>query len=177
MFYKKNKPGVIVVIVLFFLSFITLFLWGGYRVFAYAKFKVECGDYLKAAAKAETVELAEESLKKAVTYMEKNGLTEGYTSVFWKTSNEDVGFWYTNISSRLQELKSLTSGATSTEKAEVLAELKKTLLFNVSCGCNVIIPGGISVYPHNIPLAYEALLAFAYCAFVLFFYKPKHWEE
>ncbi|MBI4779069.1 hypothetical protein HY797_01285 [Candidatus Falkowbacteria bacterium] len=177
MFYKKYNVKIIVVTGLFFLCSIALVLWGGYRIFAYIKFDLECGDYLKTAARAEMVELAKEQLEIAVTYMEEKGLTDGYTSVLWETPNEDVGFWYANISSRLQELKDLPLDATSAEKSDMLMRLKKTLLFDASSCCSsVIIPWGISVYPYNVPLACGALLAFVYVLFVFFFYKPKHDE-
>ena len=53
------------------------------------QFKQECSGYLKQAADANTVELALERLNLALDYIESHNLTSGYTSVLWRTENEN----------------------------------------------------------------------------------------
>ena len=55
-------------------------------------FNVECKGHLKRAADANTIELAKQELDIALSYLEREGMTEGYTSVLYKTPDEDVGF-------------------------------------------------------------------------------------
>ena len=79
-------------------------------------FNINCGDYLKRAADSNTVELAADNLKVALDYMEANGMTTGYTSVVWKSPDEDVAFWYNNIKESYNEIVSLDETATNLEK-------------------------------------------------------------
>ena len=63
----------------------------------YIDFQQQCGGYLKQAADANTVELARERLNLAINYIEAKGYTTGYTSIFVKTEDENIGYWYQNI--------------------------------------------------------------------------------
>ena len=110
-------------------------------------FKQNVSGYLKRAADANTVELAEMELTKAIDYLEANELTSGYTSVFWKTPNEDIGFWYKNLKASQQELQNLESDSPM-EITNVLINLRETLL-DVGERTRVTVPKGISHYPHN----------------------------
>lgn len=83
---------------------ILFLLWAGVRTVNHIQFDRNIGGYLKRAADANTVELAEKNLSVAVEYLEKNGLTSGYTSILYRTPDEDVGFWFTNLKSSLDEL-------------------------------------------------------------------------
>lgn len=107
-----------------------------------------CGGYLKRAADANTVELAEQELAKALAYMKQNEMIEGYTSVLWRTPDEDVGFWYNNINSSYQELINLPDSASSLEKSNMLMKLRETLT-DVSSGISSV-PSGISRFPNNL---------------------------
>ena len=63
------------------------------------KFNQNCTGYLKQTADANTVDLAISRLNMALDYIEANNLTEGYTSVLWKTEADNIGFWYQNLKS------------------------------------------------------------------------------
>ena len=112
-------------------------------------FNINCGDYLKRAADSNTVELAADNLKVALDYMEANGMTTGYTSVVWKSPDEDVAFWYNNIKQSYEELISLDETATNLEKTNLLMKLRETLLDQKEKGESLTCPTGISVFPNN----------------------------
>lgn len=118
------------------------------------------GGYLKRAADANTVGLAKDNLATALKNIEANGWTSGYTSIFWRTPDEDVGFWYANLKSALQELGEVLPGASQLEKSNVLIKLRETLL-DEGKEISVTAPNGISVYPHN-----TAFLLWGFASFV-----------
>lgn len=105
-----------------------------------------CLGYLKQAANANTVEIAKDKLQKAIWYLEANNLTNGYTSIFFKTPNEDIGFWYKNLKVSEYELTKVSNTSTSLEKTNLLMKLRETILDNRD---NVIFPTGLSRYPNN----------------------------
>ena len=65
------------------------------------EFEQNCTGYLKQAADANTIELAIDRLDKAIEYAESKNWTDGYTSILWKTEDENIGFWYKNLKSSL----------------------------------------------------------------------------
>jgi len=112
-----------------------------------------CEGYLKRTADANTVEMAHEQLGIAVKYAEDNHLTTGYTSVLYNTPDEDMGFWYNNISKSLTELESITEKSTLLERSNMLMKLRETLLDDKKDGVTVTVPSGIHLYPHNVAYA------------------------
>ena len=112
-------------------------------------FNINCGDYLKRAADSNTVELAADNLKIALDYIEANGMTSGYTSVVYKSPDEDVAFWYTNIKQSYEELISLDENATNLEKTNLLMKLRETLLDQKEKGESLTVPNAISFFPNN----------------------------
>ena len=112
-------------------------------------FNQQCEGYLKRAADANSIELAEAELRKAIHYCEENGLTSGYTSIFYRTPNEDLGFWFTNLQSSLKELEDLPTNSTSLEKSNVLLKLRETLTDQNADGTRVTVPPGISRFAYN----------------------------
>ena len=145
--------------VLLILSAICLAWWSAYRVAAVKDFYIGCGQYLKSATEAKTVEAATEQLEKAVAYIEEKGLIKGHTSILRKAKNENVGLWYTGVKESLKSLKKLTPGTTEDRRSKMLIKLRKNLIRNTWIGDRVIIPSGISVFPYNKFLAYEALIS------------------
>lgn len=85
----------------------------------------------------------------AVKYIEDHNLTDGYTSVMWRTEDENVGYWYTNIKACTHELKQGIDGS-QLEKANLLMKVRETLTDNGEIGTVLTIPDGISVYPYNL---------------------------
>lgn len=112
-------------------------------------FERNCEGYLKRAADSNTVEMATKELGIALDYMEANHLVEGYTSIVYRTPDEDIGFWYRNIKASQQELVKLSKEATPLERTNVLMKLRETLLDTEKTGTVVTSPSGISRYPFN----------------------------
>ena len=116
------------------------------------EFEQNCTGYLKQAADANTIELAIDRLDKAIEYVESKNLTDGYTSILWKTEDENVGFWYKNLkSSRVELEKALCSS--QMEQTNVLMKLRETLTDNNENGTYITYPYGLWKYPHNMEFA------------------------
>ena len=112
------------------------------------EFSQNCTGYLKQAADANTVELALDRLDKAITYVERQGWTKGYTSILWKTEDENIGFWYENLKASRQELVNVIDSP-QLEQTNVLMKLRETLTENTGDGTAITYPGGVWKYPHN----------------------------
>lgn len=122
----------------------------------YIQFNQHCAGFLKQAADANTVELALERIDIAIDYIEAHNLTDGYTSVLWKTEDENINYWYRNIKACREELAANLESS-SLEKSNVLMKTRETLTDNGSeGGTTLTVPTGISRYPHN--LLYGILL-------------------
>ena len=113
------------------------------------QFKQDCSGYLKQAADANTAEMALDRVNKALEYIERNNLTDGYTSVLWKTEDENIGFWYENIKACKAELEACL-GSSQLEKTNVLMKVRESLTDSGEKGTVLTIPGGIYKYPHNL---------------------------
>lgn len=131
------------------LSFLSLVGWGIGRTYESYAYNRECGGYLKRAADASTPMIARESLSRALAYMDNNGLNQGYTSLLWRSPDEDVGYWRRNISLSFGELGRLSPTATQLEQTNVLMRVREVLVDNSQNGVEVTEPSGISVYPNN----------------------------
>lgn len=122
---------------------------GGLAVYWDVSFNNKCGGRLKRAADANTVEMAKEELGAAVTYLESNQMTEGYTSIIYRTPDEDIGFWYKNLKASLGELDKVSSETPQMERTNVLMKLRETLLDKDS----ITKPPGIEKAPYNTLMA------------------------
>lgn len=138
------------------------------------QFNQNCGGYLKQAADANTVEIAHDRICKALDYIEKNNLTSGYTSILWKTEDENVGFWYENIKACKNELE-LCKDASQLEKTNVLMKVRETLTDDGGQdGTILTVPDGISRYPYNTRCCFLMLLSLVFCfggAFLIYLYN------
>lgn len=112
------------------------------------EFNQSCKGYLKQAADANTVELALDRLDKALSYAERKGWTDGYTSILWKTEDENIGFWYDNLKASRQELI-LVQNSSQLEQTNVLMKLRETLTESTDKGTAITYPAGLWKYPHN----------------------------
>lgn len=116
------------------------------------EFNQNCTGYLKQAADANTIELAIDRLDKAIEYVELQDWTDGYTSVLWKTEDENIGFWYKNLkASRVELEKALNSS--QMEQTNVLMKLRETLTNNNENGTYITYPDGLWKYPNNMEFA------------------------
>ncbi len=138
------------------LGVIFLVIWAIARFMAVVQFDRNCGGYLKRAADASTIELAIQELDRAMTYIEKSKLTSGYTSVVYKTPDEDVGFWYLNLKSALVELRKVGPETTQLERSNILLKLRETLLDKKESE-EITLPSGVTIYPNNSFYAFWAI--------------------
>lgn len=111
-------------------------------------FNQNCGGYLEQAANANSVELALERLNVAIEYAEENNMTDGYTSVLWKTESDNIGYWYRNLKTCQEELEACVNSS-QLEKTNVLLKVRESLTDEGKDGTELITPGGISRYPNN----------------------------
>lgn len=140
-----KAAGVVLVIIFGLL----LVAWTGTRAVQSIVFDRNCGGHLKRAADANTVELATKEMETVVHYAEREGITSGYTSVIYRTPDEDVGFWYDNMRASLMELKDVKPDATQLEKSNVLIKLRETLLDH-GRSTSITAPESISIFPYNV---------------------------
>lgn len=113
------------------------------------QFDQQCAGYIKQAADANTVELALERLNLGIDYVEANNLTSGYTSVIWRTEDENIGFWYNNLKACQKELNAGLN-QTPLEKTNLLLKVRESLVDNHDGSISLTIPPGISRYPTNL---------------------------
>src|SRR3989344_7544833 len=132
------------------LVLLPLLVLSGARVVKMVLFNRDCGDHIKRASDANTVEMAKEEMRTVIRYLEENKKTNGYTSILYNTPDEDVGFWYKNLKSSLEELEKVKPETTQLERSNVLLKLRETLLDHGASGDTVPVPNGISVFPNNI---------------------------
>lgn len=143
---KKSVPYLVLAII-FSLIFCG---WMVVRIVAAIQFNINCEEYIKRAADANTIEMAKEELAKAIDYTEQNNLTEGIVSIFLKNPKNDVGFWYDNMVAAYEELDNLPEDSEPLEKTNVLMKLRESLTDSSSGNTEVTCPDGISIYPNNV---------------------------
>lgn len=137
--------------------------WATVRIVKSIQFDSNCAQYLKRAADANTVERAKEELEKAISYAEKNNLTEGVVSIFLHQPKNDIGYWYKNVTEAYDELENLPEDVTSLQKTNVLMKLRETLTDETESGVSVTIPDGISIYPGNVAYFWWGALSIIFC--------------
>ena len=71
------------------------------------QFSANCGNYLELSADANSIEIAEKQLTKAVDYLEANSLTSGYTKILVYCPKNDIGMWYDNLKSAQTQLRNM----------------------------------------------------------------------
>lgn len=155
-----NKTTLRIIIFLFSLIFPTI------SIVKTIQFDQKCGGFLKQAADAGSVELAERQLNLAIDYIEANNLTSGYTSVLYKTEDENVGFWYENLKVCQKELAGI-KGNSTLESTNVLMKLRESLTDNSKNGTKLTIPDGIGRYPNNKWFMVANLLSFFLCIYAI----------
>jgi hypothetical protein len=144
---------------LFGLAIVSLIIWAIVRIVANVSFGMDCTDYLKRAADANSIPLASQNLNVAINYLESHDLTSGTVSIFLKQPKNDVGFLYQNLIASRNDLASIKEDATPLEKSNVLMKLRETLLDSGKDGDNVTLPNGISIYPNNLSYFWWSLVS------------------
>lgn len=143
----KKATLIILAIILLLAPCIT---WG-YSIVKVITFSANCGDYLKMSADANSIDVAEKHLSTAITYLEKNNLTSGYTKIFVYYPTNDIGLWYENLKTAQTQLQDMQeSGYTELEQSNMLMKLRETILDD----------GGSLTHPMGISMAANFALIF-----------------
>lgn len=157
----KAILGVILIIpFIFFLGLLTL---------NDINFDINIGGHMERAANANTIELATQEMKIVVNNMKNKGMTSGYTSVIYKTPDEDVGYWYTNMNDSLSELYTISSNSSQLEKSNVLMKLRESLTSSESGSSGITVPEGITRFPYNTGYAIVGYIFLILCIIGLIF--------
>lgn len=135
-------------------------------------FQQRCGSYLENAAVAGAPDKALENLNVAIDYIEAKGLTSGYTSILWKTEDENVEFWYHNLKDSQEKLERCLNGS-QMEKDNALMKLSETLIKQTKEGQKLVAPQGIHVYPNNKLFAIFNAISVLMLCFVIYLWMPK----
>lgn len=172
---KENKKKT-VFLVLAIVATVLFCMWAGVRIVKLVSFNTNCKQYLKRAADANSVEMAKDELKQAISYAEKNNLTEGVVSIILHQPKNDIGYWYNNLKTSYEELENLPSDASSLEKTNVLMKLRETLTDDDGDkGTTVTVPNGITIYPNNVLYCLWGIVScISACIFWILFYN-KSW--
>lgn len=125
--------------------------------------------HLKRAADANQPELAIEELQTALVNANSKGLcisdgnyyNDCYTSVIYKTPDEDLRFWAVNLQQALTDLQELPEDADHLMVSNTLMKVRETLLDSSQSGDTVTIPSGAARYPNNALWGFGGLILFA----------------
>lgn len=136
-------------------------------------FDRDCGDYLKLAADAPTVERADGFLSKAIAYLDRTGRTAGNSAIIFKTPENDVGIWYGQLKAAHETTITILAkkpDATQLERDNALMKIRETLLDQGETGTVVTAPAHISIVPYQVAIAvlFWLLLALVILDGVLF---------
>ena len=120
------------------------------------QYERDVSGHLKLAADANSTEFAERKLKLATDGMEawdfcNDGGENCFTSVIYRTPEDDVGYWRENIESTLADLQSMSDAerADNLIESNQLMKVRETLLDSGPSGDHVTDPKGIFKYPNN----------------------------
>lgn len=131
------------------------------------EFSVNCTDYLKLAADANSTKLAEKHLTAAIEYLETNHLTFGHTGIIIKSPQNDIGIWYENLKSAQTNLHFLNEkeDLTDLEESNALMKLRETLLDEGT----ITHPQHISFYPAHVSWFWSMVLIWLLWIVAIFF--------
>lgn len=112
--------------------------------------KQGCTGYLRRAANASSVESAAESLDTAIAYLQREGKTNGWSYLFFRTPDCDVGYWYRNLVSARDELRNIPATASQLEKSNQLMKLREVLMEDGKSGAVVTAPPYLYWFPYEV---------------------------
>jgi hypothetical protein len=129
---------------------IPLFLIICLAIFWSVQFSTSIGGHMELAAHANSIEMAQSEMQKVVDTMELKGLTKGTTKIIFNYPEYSIDFWYNNMKSSLEQLKSLKPNTSELEKSNTLIKLRETLIKHGEKSDYVNVPEGISIFPYNV---------------------------
>lgn len=141
---KFKEDLLFALVVAGFVIFLLIVYLNSGRIIKEYKFNIECTQKIEQAANAASIEIADEKISEAISYLKKNNITSGNTSFIVRMPKNDVSYWYKNLLSIKEELES-SYNSSSIEKGNLLLRLNNLLLDRDG---KVIMPSNIAVYPN-----------------------------
>ena len=162
--------------ILLFLSTISLIGLITFSSIRSIQFEQNCKGYLKHAADANTISIAEKELSTALEFIEMQKLDTGSTHAFYPTPACDLDFWYQNLQAAQHELATFPKNADPLTRSNQLMKLRETLVDQGKKGPRVTLPPNITYYPHQTSFRVMTLLSLMACAlgFVTFASSYEH---
>ena len=128
------------------------------------QFNKNCEEWLKLAADANNIPIAKARLDKAISYLEKENITQGYTSLWFQTPDTSITEWYTNLKATQRNLENFKLDVTESDINNTLMKLRETLLDRGDHGDRVTLPPFIQYAPHNLLLF---IVSIVFCLMLL----------
>lgn len=142
--------GFLVVIFIGVISFIIVVI---VSILLWYDFGKNCGDYLKLAGDAPTVERADMFLEKALQHIEESNLTSGNSAFIFHSPSADVGIWYNQIrgakATTERILYRISNDSGSVSQLEMDNALMKIREVVRDTGESVTLPPHITWYPYQ----------------------------
>lgn len=120
----------------------SLLTWATVRIVKAVKLQHNCAAYASRAIGAANIETAKTELSRVIDYAERENLTEGVVSVFFRNPKNDIGYWYGTLKATYQALEDFPVDAGQLAETNFLMRMHESLE-------EVGIPDGISIYPNN----------------------------
>lgn len=132
------------------------------------KFDVGCGNYLKRAADAPTIDMATTALNIAIAYAEENYLINGNSGIIFIKPENDIGYWYGQLVSARNLLIAAEKENSSMSESNVLIKLRETIQDQTKEGTKLTLPIRISIYPNHIAWTIGTIIATIVCLICFF---------
>jgi hypothetical protein len=113
-------------------------------------FDVGCGNYLKRAADAPSIEMASAAMDTAIAYCRRNELTHGNGAIFFKKPEHDIGYWFNQLVSADEELDQALQEGGELIESNALMKLREVLLDASASGDSLTLPANISIAPNQL---------------------------
>lgn len=139
---------------------VPMMIWGFLAFMNNLKFEQGCFGHLTRVGHANTIEAAREELESAISFLEQEKITDGYTAIFegMKTPDEDIAFWYKNLKASAEQLKKIPKDVSALERSNVLLKLRETVIHAGAKGEDLVCPPGLSRYPNNLTWIFMLVL-------------------
>ena len=94
---KFKEDLLFALVVAGFVIFLLIVYLNSGRIIKEYKFNIECTQKIEQAANAASIEIADEKISEAISYLKKNNITSGNTSFIVRMPKNDVSYWYKNL--------------------------------------------------------------------------------
>ncbi|NTU69860.1 hypothetical protein HGB13_03520 [bacterium] len=124
-------------------------------------FSNNCKDYLKLAGDAPNIERADQFLGQALSYIEKESLTNGNSAFFFHTPTNDIGIWYEQIKGAkettadiIKKSKDNPATVSQLERDNALMKIREVVIDNSQKGTSVTVPAHITWFPYQLAMLF-----------------------